>query len=268
MSAANSMLAPSVPSAGSTAHRTLRIGDWGEEVSELQQRLVAWLAESNPHRAAQYEAACRQARRAHGSGQFGPMTQALVAEFQAAHQIGQRGVVDSATWDALASPAASSVANRPSPTSAVTGVHPRVLQSYQQAVRTLKLLVVHRATVRPHPVVERWREAVAAYFPVEAVNDALRTIFYESSGRPYILHWNRNSSVDAGLFQMNSIHRGNYGISTSAEWTRVMATAADVLATPTPVQVANNIMAAFILFAANRGRFGRSWVAARKHGIP
>jgi peptidoglycan hydrolase-like protein with peptidoglycan-binding domain len=275
-----SMLAPSIPTSGQAGHRTLRVGDRGEDVGELQQGLVAWLARTSPGRAAQFEAACNQARRAHGSPQFGPLTQAVVAEFQSRNGLGHRSLVDAATWDALARSAAgqpgtpaatpahqTTEPSLPSPQGAMAGVHPVVLQRYQQAARTARL-VVHRTGHSPHPVVERWRAVVAAYFPADAVSDALRTIFYESSGRPFVQHWNRNGSVDVGLFQMNSVHRSSYGIHTVAEWVRVMGTPHDVLATPTPAQVANNVMAAFVLFADGRGHFGRAWVAARKHGIP
>jgi hypothetical protein len=271
----------------STSLPTLGPGAWGDEVWELQQSLADWLTRTNPVRAQQFAAICEQARRRQGYAYYGPQTKEVVRQYQRARGLKDDGIVGPRTWGKLEPggvPRRPVVAPTvPEPTAPdpgqdrqrggglevlPAGVDPRVLRRYEGARANAVRWLVQRTKAPPHSVVERWRVLVAACFPADAVNDALRTIFYESSGRPHVPHWNNNGSVDVGLFQMNSVHRGGYGIQSAAEWKRVMATATDMPAAPPPPQAVNNVMAAFVLFTDARGRFGRDWVAVRRHGIP
>lgn len=57
--------------------------------------------------------------------------------------------------------------------------------------------------------VEQWRPLVAKYFPANQVDNALRVMTGESGGRPDATNYNRNGSIDRGLFQINSCHGAN-----------------------------------------------------------
>lgn len=103
--------------------------------------------------------------------------------------------------------------------------------------------------------VERWRGLVARHFPAHAVDDALRIIFYESSGDPNAVRLNANGTLDVGLFQMSSGHMQGCGVSTFERWRELMS------------HPETNVQAALRLWRGAGERFGKDWVTARRHDI-
>jgi hypothetical protein len=103
--------------------------------------------------------------------------------------------------------------------------------------------------------VERWRDLVSRHFPARVVDDALRLVFYESSGDPNAVHLNTNGTLEVGLFQMNSGNMQGFGVNTLERWRELMS------------HPETNVKAALRLWREAGERFGKDWVTARKHAI-